>query len=234
MTMCDILPQGQCENPIDLNSIVATKNDEVTEYMNNMDEDEILIIGAGEIQPRKGVDLFIDTAYKIKMKLPNRKIKFAWIGAGYDPINDFNVSLWIADQIDKYKLSNDLKILRPSREYKVLMRRANLFLMTSRLDPLPNVGIDALLAGKPMLCFEKACGLTDLLKTDKNLNDALVVDYLDTNIMSEKAMSLLKDEKKYILISDLCKKYARNWFNMNAYIDKLNKLGSSARQEEKY
>ena len=231
-SICDVLPQGQCENPIDINSTVTREVDEVTQYIKQLKEEEILIIGAGEIQPRKGVDLFIDTAYKIKLKLPNRKIKFAWIGSGYDPINDFNVSLWIADQIDKYKLSNDLNILKPSRKYKNLMQRANLFLMTSRLDPLPNVGIDALLAGKPMLCFEKACGLTDLLKSNKELNDALVVNYLDTNSMSDKVANLLENEKKYFKISNLCIRYAKKWFNMETYVEKLRNLGDKAKQEE--
>ena len=231
--ICDVLPQGQCENPIDLSSQVTTEIDEVTQYINQIEEEEVVIIGAGEIQPRKGVDLFVDTAYKIKMRFPNRKIKFAWIGSGYDPINDFNVSLWIADQIEKYKLTNDLKILKPSKKYRILMQRANLFLMTSRLDPLPNVGIDALLAGKPMFCFEKACGLTDLLKTNKELRDALVVSYLDTNSMSEKVASLLEDEKKYYLISDLCTRYAHDWFNMSTYIDKLKNLGNIVKEEER-
>ena len=31
---------------------------------------------------------------------------YAWIGSGYDPHNDFNVSIWLEDQIEKSGLKN--------------------------------------------------------------------------------------------------------------------------------
>ena len=35
-----------------------------------------------------------------------------------DPINDFNVSLWIKDQIERSGLRNQIRILQCSHEYK--------------------------------------------------------------------------------------------------------------------
>ena len=69
--------------------------------------------------------------------------------------------------------------------------------MTSRLDPLPNVAIDAMHAGTPMLCFEKACGLADYLEKDEVLKQNLVSQYLDINNMSEKAIHLINNDREY-------------------------------------
>ena len=61
----------------------------------------------------------------------------------------------MCDQIVRSGLAKDLKILNKSKDYKRLMNRADTFLMTSRLDPLPNVAIDAMYASKPMSALTK-------------------------------------------------------------------------------
>ena len=87
------------------------------ELSKELQKDDILILGAGEIQPRKGVDIYISVAAKIKKYGCKKNIHFAWIGAGYDPDNDFNVSLWLDDQIKRSGLTKDCKILDKSSAY---------------------------------------------------------------------------------------------------------------------
>ena len=202
-------------------------------FLNSMDDDKILIIGAGAIQPRKGVDLFISVAAKIKKGIKNQSVIFAWIGAGYDPINDFNVSLWINDQVIKCELSNDLVILDNSPAYERLMERADYFLMTSRLDPLPNVSIDAMFTSTPMLCFQKACGMASLMSEDPILRQNLIAEYLDTNSMAEKVIRLLQDTNAYRDTARRCQLKAIEWFNMHNYIEKIKEYGEEAIQANK-
>ena len=49
--------------------------------------------------------------------------------------------------------------------------------MTSRLDPLPNVAIDALSEGTPVHCFDKASGIAYLLSNNSFLTDYLIARY---------------------------------------------------------
>ena len=65
--------------------------------------------------------------------------------------------------------------------------------MTSRLDPLPNVGIDSMLQGTPILCFDKACGIAELLRQDDILREALVIPYLDINKMANRVLEILEN-----------------------------------------
>ena len=234
-TPIEVLPQGPCKRPLESNLQDTDNNqeDDAWQLLENIDSDCLLILGAGEVQPRKGVDLFISVADQIKKNCPSRSILFVWIGSGYDPQFDFSVSLWLDDQIHRSELSQCLRILNHSTAYGELVKRADLFLMTSRLDPLPNVAIDAMFAGKPMLCFEKACGMANLLLKEKELSDALVSPYLNVASMAKKAADLIQDGRKYQEISQLSHKKSREWFDMPRYIQRLEALGSKIVAEEK-
>ena len=186
--------------------------------MKKLDANTIFIMGAGVVQPRKGVDLFVAAAARIKQKLVDKKIIFAWIGAGYDPVNDFNVSIWVNDQIQKYELADDLLIMDHTPCYGELMKRADFFLMTSRLDPLPNVSIDAMDTSTPMLCFDKGCGMASLMSGDAILRKYLVASYLDVNEMADKVVQMASDREKYMQVAQRCKTMAGRWFDMDKYI----------------
>ena len=68
-----VLPQGKCIRGKLDNIVVQDKEipDKAQLFLNSIDDDKILIIGAGAIQPRKGVDLFISVAAKIKKGIKN-------------------------------------------------------------------------------------------------------------------------------------------------------------------
>ena len=233
----EIIPQGKCKKiarPGRHAKIVSKQdaNNEVNKFLDNLREEEILVLAAGEIQPRKGVDIFIAVARLIKDNCREMKIKFVWIGSGYDPENDFMVSIWIEDQIKKCNLTNDLVMLDHSPGYERLIKRSDIFLITSRLDPLPNVGIDAMYEYKPVFCFDKACGLANMLKTVKELESSLVVDYYDINMMAHKASELINKKEKRDHISKIIGNNAKKWFNMDQYVDKLENIGDKQYQLE--
>ena len=105
--------------------------------------------------------------------------------------------------------------------------------MTSRLDPLPNVAIDALYAGKPVFCFDKACGISDLFKTNRLLAKELVIPYLNVSVLTEKLAEICVDEDKQRLIGGECKKLAEQMLGMSNYIESLEKMGKQMMQEMK-
>ena len=62
-------------------------------------------------------------------------------------------------------------MLDESPAYRALIERSDLFVVSSRLDPLPNVAIDAMQASTPVLCFDNACGIAGLLKEHPSLHE---------------------------------------------------------------
>ena len=151
---------------------------------------------------------------------------------GYRPNDDFNLSIWLKDQIERSGMEKEIRMLEPSENYEMLLKRCDLFLMTSRLDPLPNVAIDALINEKPVLCFERSTGIAELLESDKMLKGKLVSPYLDTTIMAQQAAELLEDKAKREAISTQCRLKGKQWFNMRSYVEKLEFIGQIVAQEE--
>ena len=210
----NILPQGKREPIIKSpkKSRSLDENDSVDLFLKKLSEDTILIMGAGYVQIRKGVGVFIGVANRIRKKLPNKKIKFVWIGGGYSS-KDLNLGIWLHEQICLSNLENDLFIIENSPNYEKLLERSDFFLVTSLLDPLPNVAIDALSAAKPTFCFDRGCGLAEYYK-NTDLYDDLVVSFFDIESMSKKIIDLIKNPEKRTKISKASSKFANDIFSI--------------------
>jgi len=236
-----VLPQGRCQLPTSAEdspkpaASLAPERDAAL-FLNQLPEQTLLVLGAGAVQPRKGVDLFVAVADQIRRQAPELPVHFAWIGSGYEPEHDFSVSVWLKDQIERSGLSGQLTMLDESPAYSTLIARSDLFVVSSRLDPLPNVAIDAMLAGTPVLCFAEACGIANLLEQHPLLHSAGVAPYFDCTAMASKAVALLRSPQRLKQLGAITREQAQQWFHMPAYIQALINLAglSSAevRQEQ--
>lgn len=221
----DVLAQGPCKRPDRPGRVAAAQplvaGLDAEDFLAGLKSNTLFVLAAGEVQPRKGVDLFIAVADQIRRMCPELQIKFAWIGCGYDPLYDTQLSLWLQDQIIRSGLEADLKMLEHSSAYKDLLERCDLFLMTSRLDPLPNVAVDALLAGKPVLCFENACGIASILLKDPELGPAWVAPYFDVHAMAAQASVMLTNRERCSVLTHRSRQLASQWFDMPTYCQQL-------------
>jgi len=235
----EVMPQGPCALPGanqdggSANIPQPSTETAAERYLRNLEKDTLLVLGAGTIEMRKGVDLFVEIASRIAKKAHDMKIKFAWIGSGYLPDYDFNLSVWLNDQIHRSGLSSQLTMLDESPAYRELIKRCDIFIMSSRLDALPNVAIDAMLAGKPVLCFENACGIAEQLEPYADLYGSCVAPYLDCVDLAQKALDLLQDPKRRHEIAALSLGAARTNFQMERYINRLGQLGRICHEESR-
>lgn len=153
-----------------------------------LDSDTKLIIGAGYVQVRKGVDLFVSLAEKIRNKYQG-KCKFVWVGGGYCPEADLQYSTWLETHIEHAGLSGNFIFLDHQKSLDNILQLADIFVLPSRLDPFPNVIIDALAADVHVSCFENATGCADFMI--KHGADASIAKYLDVDDMADKIIARL-------------------------------------------
>ena len=186
-----------------------------------------LVIGIGNVELRKGVDLFIECATILKNHPTGERFRFAWIGDGFDPENEMAYSVYLDDQIKRAGLELQLKMLRSTTEIELAYQLADLLLISSRLDPLPNVAIDALLAGRPVLCFEKTTGIADFL-IEKGLGDQCVAKYLDTHDLAQKVNALADSNELRASVADRSRSAAEKEFDMNAYVKRIEAIAMQA------
>jgi glycosyltransferase involved in cell wall biosynthesis len=122
-----------------------------------------IVLGAGYVQMRKGVDLFVQTAAEFR-KRSSVDVRFVWVGSGYKPDTDISYSVWLRDMITRAGLDDIVYFVPHQSQIDTLLGMTDVFYLSSRLDPFPNVAIDALAANRPLVCYDKASGIADAIK----------------------------------------------------------------------
>jgi glycosyltransferase involved in cell wall biosynthesis len=186
--------------------------------------DGVLVVGMGVVQIRKGVDLFIAVASDVRRMAPQAKIRFAWIGKGYNPKDDVAYSAYLAEQIERSGIGDDIVFVDEVTDLDPIYAQSNLFLLSSRLDPLPNVAIDAMLRGIPVICFENATGMAEILASDAATRK-LVVPHIDIGAAARLIVKLAEDRVSLRAASHAVKAKAQSTFDMNRYVAAIDQLG---------
>lgn len=231
MSSARILAQGKCQVPIDPAAANGKAEAQVRlraalrpDYAK---EKPIVVIGAGSVILRKGVDLFIEAATRVLTSPGAENVQFYWIGSGYDPDRDHSYSVYLRDQLWRAGIEDRVTMLRETTEIELAYALADVFVLSSRLDPLPNVAIDALSVGLPVVCFDKTTGIADLL-SEAGLRDACVARYLDTRDLADKVLALATNGTLRQSVSQCSKNFATTAFSFDSYARKLENWGAEA------
>ncbi|WP_447793395.1 rhamnan synthesis F family protein [Pseudomonas farris] len=231
-----ILPQGRCLLPPENHSSSEIEMEEqrIIHALrpNGGTTGEVVVLGAGFVQLRKGVDLFIECAARVVNAPGGRNCRFVWIGQGYDPDNDTSYSVYLADQLARANLEKNVFFISETSAIDTVYQNVDIFLLTSRLDPLPNVAIDALSYGIPIVCFDKTTGIADFLSSS-GLAAECVAPYLDTVSMSEKVLSFVNSPALRADVSERSRSKSHDYFNMNSYINSLEDIAVSVEARTK-
>jgi glycosyltransferase involved in cell wall biosynthesis len=119
----------------------------------HLGDDEMLVVGCGEVHPRKGPDHFVELAARLS---PTRAVRFAWIGRRIRPHStrlDHDVAMLGLEASITW--TGDLPSAGP------WLGAADVVVVPSRSDPLPLVPLEAALAGTATVAF-RSDGLADL------------------------------------------------------------------------
>ncbi|MGV1867585.1 MULTISPECIES: rhamnan synthesis F family protein [unclassified Rhizobium] len=222
-----VLPQGKSRIPGDGLPFMPGPLDRLLD--NQHSENRFLVIGCGYVQIRKGVDLFISVAHRLAQILGKDKVRFVWVGDGYNPNVDLAYSVWLQDQIARSGLQEVVTIL-PSVAAETLERlyaSADAMMMSSRLDPFPNVTIDAMQAGLPVVCFAGASGTAEFLSDSEF--DSLVAPYMDIDGAAGILAKLATEPDFHRDIGNALKVMAIEVFDMRKYVLKLLDILKQAR-----
>jgi glycosyltransferase involved in cell wall biosynthesis len=223
-----ILPQGQSKLPPGTDSsmtAVVTKTD-VKGLWPKDSEDSLLVVGMGTIQIRKGIEFFISTAAIVHRAMPNRELRFAWVGKCY-PHEEFYFN-FLKQQVERSGLSDTFAFVEEVDDLQPIYDQADIYFLSSRLDPLPNVAIDSALNGIPVVCFEQASGMPEILVASEATR-GLVVPHLDTGAAALLICDLAENPARLESLSKAIRGVAEAHFNMARYVEALDELGLGAK-----
>jgi glycosyltransferase involved in cell wall biosynthesis len=176
---------------IDKSNKISIKKEKIIEDLNL--KRKFIVGGSGSFSWRKGGDLFIQISRLVKKIDPFCEIHFLWVGS---VSGDIEVGYDYENSLLNYE--SNLTFIPSTLFPQDYFQLFDLFLLTSREDPFPLVCIEAASLSKPILCFENATGIIEMLPN----KDDSVFPFLDTQSMANKIIDLYNDRLKLKKMSD--------------------------------
>lgn len=218
--------QGKC----DLKHIQNNRNFSKNEILNILNlkhndlSDKLIVLGCGHVQIRKGLEYFVHAAEKCLKK--GQDCIFIWVGDGYDPDVDLNYSSWIRSQIKLMGLESTVIFFKSVSDLNPFFELADVFFLSSRLDPFPNVAIDSIVNRVPVVAFKNGTGFCDFI--EKHSSVGAFVPYLNDD---EAAEALIKFGKKKDAINELFEA-AIDDLDQNKYVEYIKELALEAVEQQ--
>ena len=146
-------------------------------------------------------------------ELLHENIHFVWIGG--------KLSKVLKDDLDKVNKKNSIHFIDQIADANKYFNEVDVFLMLSREDPFPTVNLEVGALGIPVLGFKNTGGTEELLE---GFDEALV-DYGDIKTLTERILSILKDEKLKDEIGVRLRNKIKKEYNIDYLVNKIiNKL----------
>ena len=156
---------------------------------------------------------------------PELPIAGIWVGGPGDRL----YSNFVAAQVVQCDLTDRVAFVGERSDIADIYPQADVFFLSSRLDPLPNVAIDAMHGGIPVLCFSKSTGLAEYLAEDP-VTAGCVLPLLSTEAAAREIVGMQRDPARRAALSERVKAIARSRFDMERYWPRWLR---SARESEK-
>jgi hypothetical protein len=215
-----ILPQGKSDLPFKDSTSEPAPHEAIERIRS---DGRFVVVGSGHVQIRKGVDLFIAVASRVASIMGKNKVQFIWVGDGYAPEVPGGYSGWLKSQIDRSDLAGAFRFMPALKlqDLEALYGIAGAMFLSSRLDPFPNVAIDAFEAGLPVVCFDQASGVAEYLQRFPELSD-LVVPFFAIEAAAEAVVKLATDIPMRKRVSRKLKELAEAEFEFDKYAGRIS------------
>ena len=209
--------QGHCQLPQGLVTDVSHKHNELSSRVKSALQripGRKVVLGAGWVHMRKGVELFVQAA-QLYRELIDPDVLFVWVGGGYNPRLELVYSVWLQSQIEMGGLEDTVIFAEEVSTLKPYYDAADVFFMSSRLDPFPNVAIDASLAGLPVAVFDRTTGFADIIKRSPEIGR--VIPFLNVTAAVQILAEMISERRADSASKARCSAAAGSIFDFSAY-----------------
>ena len=171
-------------------------------------KDKILVTFIGGITFRKGINKIIDEWYKVIEVLPNCYLLL--IGPRFKEegvIGDDFCLKDVKQTIKLYNMENNIECTGPVNIVEEYLKISDLFIFPSFLEGMPNVVLEAMSCGVPVVSYHVS-GINDILRDGKEgiiIEQGRVSDFINAviDLLQNKSLRKLYSESSYNRIRDL-------------------------------
>jgi glycosyltransferase involved in cell wall biosynthesis len=199
-------------NGIDIENINNMKKNKISEYKELFyNKDLIKFIIVGRLRVEKGHDYLIKAFSIVKKQLPNSRL----IIIGDGPLRNELEQL-----IEKLALKDDVLLMGLRKNPYKYMANSDIFVFSSKYEGFPNVLLEALACGLPIISTDCETGPREILDNSKY---GLLAKVMDINDLAEKMINLANNTPLLEELSKLSikraghfdiKKSLKKWINL--------------------
>jgi O-antigen biosynthesis protein len=153
-----------------------------TRRMLGISDAKRMVLGVAHGDTRKGLDLWPLLIRRVAEKCP--EAIFVWVGK-----TEPNLRHWLDHDLLELGLEGRLILPGPTEQLTSFYAAADAFVLTSREDPFPNVGIEAVANGLSVFMFDGSSGIVQFVRKA----GGVVVPYLDINAMGDALCQLFTE-----------------------------------------
>lgn len=183
--------------------------------------DQRPVIGIfGRLVNQKQHTVFLEVAKNISKELP--KAIFLIVGDGplRKDIQQYAFDLGILDS---------LYLIGFQKDVDELYAYCDLILLTSEVEGLPNVVIEAMLAGKPVVAFDVG-GVKELIRSEKT---GTAVPPNDIFLMTQQSLKLLKSPELRISVGKEAREFILENFSLDTMISEIELYFNELHHQQK-
>jgi glycosyltransferase involved in cell wall biosynthesis len=148
-----------------------------------------LLVGAcGTVEERKGTDLWLHVAQKVRAERRDLDVRFQWIGR--------QKGTWSQELTEELGLTGTVDFTGAINDPAPLVARLDVFTLPSRRDPFPLVVLEAMAMARPVVAFDVG-GIAEQLG-----DVGMVVPAEDVDMMAKAVIGLLDDESARRTLGD--------------------------------
>ena len=183
------------------------------------DEDRILMT-VGRLHEQKGHYYLVKAISKVQKEFP--KVKLLVIGEGEEENN-------LKKLVKSLDLTNEVIFIGLSSDIEEILPMAELFLLPSLWEGLPNVLLEAMAAGKPVIATEVG-GVPELVIHGET---GMLVPHKDSDALACAIADLLKNRLKARRMGETGRIRAEEHFSIQKMIEKTESLYQELLREKK-
>lgn len=207
-----ILPQGV----FDENFPKGNREDARAAIRKSLDlcDDTFIVLGCGYLSYRKGCDIFNATARYFEKYHPHVDIAFVWLGT-----LDSNEHVYSGHISVDRQNSENLFYVGQKEDVSQYFLASDMFYLTSRLEPYPCVGLEAMAAGLPVLCFDGTTGQVETIREQRGI---IIDSELSFPAAAEKILEFYTTPQRLEQYrSEAYTRHFKKTHSYDAYVEKI-------------
>lgn len=191
----------EINNPIEVKKMVLFEEKNL-----ELKKENVNLIAVGRLSYSKGFDILVKNMQVFK----NTNIKLYILGDGEEKNNLKNL-------IEEYNLKETVFLLGRKNNSEEYMKKASLFILSSRYEGFPNVLLEANSYGLFAICNTTLGGVNEIIENNVN---GVILDFSDKKLFKKIVLEKLRNSpNKELVKNSVLKRYS-----MEKIIEKYEKL----------